>query len=30
MGMHFALLKDDEQFNIDEQAAVERLNKTMR
>jgi len=30
MGMHFAILKDDEQFNIDEQAAVERLNKTIR
>lgn len=29
-GIHFMRLKEDEQFNIDEQSAVERLNRAMR
>jgi hypothetical protein len=29
-GIHFMRLKQDEQFEIDEQAAVERLNSAMR
>jgi hypothetical protein len=29
-GLHFMRLKQDEQFEIDEQAAVERLNSAMR
>ena len=29
-GIHFMRLKEDEQFNLDEQAAVERLNRAMR
>ena len=29
-GLHFMRLKQDEQFEIDEQAAVERLNRAMR
>jgi hypothetical protein len=29
-GIHFMRLKQDEQFEMDEQAAVERLNNAMR